>query len=128
MYSLQGKDASRPAGNWFQLFMVLFPKEYLPTSVIEGTIEGSIEVTGRRRRKRKKLLDDVWKTREYRKLKEEALDCTVWRSRFGRGHGPVVRETGRMLGIYFDIFPICLLTAIGLSPGGSSAHLHTNNT
>jgi len=26
-------------------------------------------------------------------LKEEALDRTVWRTRFGRGCGPVVRQT-----------------------------------
>jgi hypothetical protein len=26
-------------------------------------------------------------------LKEEALDRTVWRTRFGRGYGPVVRQT-----------------------------------
>jgi hypothetical protein len=26
-------------------------------------------------------------------LKEEALDSTLWRTRFGRGFGPVVRET-----------------------------------
>ena len=32
--SLQGKDASRLAGNWFQFVMVLFTKEYLPTSVL----------------------------------------------------------------------------------------------
>jgi len=32
--SLQGKDASNLAGNWFQLLMVLFTKEYLPTSVL----------------------------------------------------------------------------------------------
>jgi hypothetical protein len=60
VFILQGKDASKPAGNWFQLLMVLFTEEYLPTSVIEGKIEGSIKVTGRRRRKRKQLLDDVW--------------------------------------------------------------------
>jgi hypothetical protein len=34
MFSLQGKDASKPAGNWFQLLIVLFTKEYLPTSVV----------------------------------------------------------------------------------------------
>jgi hypothetical protein len=28
----------------------------------------------------------------YRKVKEEALDCTLWRTRFGRGCG-LVRET-----------------------------------
>jgi hypothetical protein len=27
------------------------------------------------------------------KLKEEALDRTQWRTRFGRGYGPVVRQT-----------------------------------
>jgi hypothetical protein len=26
-------------------------------------------------------------------LKEEAQDCTVWRTCFGRGFGPVVRQT-----------------------------------
>jgi len=31
---LQGKDASKPAGNWFQLLMVLFMKEYLPISAL----------------------------------------------------------------------------------------------
>jgi len=28
MFSLQGKDANKIAGNWFQLLMVLFMKEY----------------------------------------------------------------------------------------------------
>ena len=28
MFSLQGKDASKPTGNWFQLLMILFTKEY----------------------------------------------------------------------------------------------------
>jgi hypothetical protein len=26
-------------------------------------------------------------------LKEEALDCTLWRTCFGRDYGPVVRQT-----------------------------------
>jgi hypothetical protein len=34
LFSLQGRDASKPAGNWFQLLMVLFTKEYLPTYVL----------------------------------------------------------------------------------------------
>jgi len=33
VFSLEGKGASKPAGNWFRLLMVLFTKEYLPTSV-----------------------------------------------------------------------------------------------
>ena len=43
--------------------------------VIEGKIKGGIEVTGRRRtRRRKKLLDDLKERRGYSHLKEEALD------------------------------------------------------
>ena len=34
VFILQGKDASKPAGNWLQLLMVLFTKEYLPTFVL----------------------------------------------------------------------------------------------
>jgi hypothetical protein len=30
---------------------------------------------------------------QYWELKEEALDRTLWRTRFGRGYGPVVRQT-----------------------------------
>jgi len=58
--------------------------------VIERKIKGQIEVTRRRCRRRKKLLDDLKDRRWYCQLKEEALDCTMWRNRFGRGFGPVV--------------------------------------
>jgi hypothetical protein len=53
--------------------------------VIEGKIKGELEVTRRRRRRRKKLLDDLKDRRGYSHLKEEALDRTMWRTRFGRG-------------------------------------------
>ena len=58
--------------------------------VIEGKIKGQIKVTKRRGRRRKKLLDDLKDKRGYSQLKEEALDRTMWRNRFGRGFGPVV--------------------------------------
>jgi hypothetical protein len=61
--------------------------------VIEGKLEGRIEITGRRGRRRKQLLDDLKEKRIYWKLKEEALDRTLWRTRFGRGYGLVVRQT-----------------------------------
>jgi hypothetical protein len=61
--------------------------------VIEGKIKGGIEVTERRGRRCRKLLDDLTKRKENSPLKEEALDHTVWRARFGRGFGPVVRQT-----------------------------------
>jgi hypothetical protein len=60
---------------------------------IEGKLEGRIEMTRRRGRRRKQLLDDLKEKRIYWKLKEDALDCTLWRARFGRGYGPVVRQT-----------------------------------
>jgi hypothetical protein len=58
--------------------------------VSEGKIKGRIEVTRRRGRRRKKLLDDLGDRRGYSHLKEEALDRIKWRNRFGRGCGPVV--------------------------------------
>ena len=61
--------------------------------VIEGKIKGEMEVTRRRGRRRKKLLDDLKDRRGYSHLKEEALDRTMWRNRFGGGIGPVIRQT-----------------------------------
>ena len=50
-------------------------------------------MTGRRGRRRKQLLDNLKETRGYGKLKEEELDCTLWRVRFGKDYGPVVEQT-----------------------------------
>lgn len=49
-------------------------------------------MTRRRRRRSKKLLDDVKKPRECWKLRDEALDGSVWRTWFVRADGPVVRQ------------------------------------
>jgi hypothetical protein len=56
-----------------------------------------MEVTGRRgrRRRSRKLLDDLKEQRGDSHLKEEALDPTIWRARFGRGFRPVVRQTNK---------------------------------
>jgi hypothetical protein len=43
-----------------------------------------MEMAGRRGKRRKQLLDYLRETRGYWNLKEEALDCTVWGTRFGR--------------------------------------------
>ena len=61
--------------------------------VTEEKIQGGIEVIGRQGRRRMKLLDDLKERRGYSHLKEEDLDRTMWRARFGRGFGPVVRQT-----------------------------------
>ena len=49
-------------------------------------------MTGRQGRRRRKLLDDLKERRGYSHLKEEVLGRTMWRARFGRGFGPVVRQ------------------------------------
>jgi len=55
----------------------------------------------RRGRRSKQLVGDLKKTRVYLELKEETLDCTVWRTGFGRGYGPDVRQTD--MNIYSQI-------------------------
>jgi hypothetical protein len=65
--------------------------------VIEGKIKGEMKVTGRRGRRRRKILNELKKKRGYSHLKEEALDRTVWRAGFGRGFGPVVRQTDKWM-------------------------------
>jgi len=58
----------------------------LPIHVIQIIEELSVNVTGRRRRRRKEILNDLKKGSGNWKLKEEALDRTVWRTRFRRGY------------------------------------------
>jgi hypothetical protein len=71
----------RRKGNWIGHIL---RRNCLLKHVIEGKLEGRLEMTGRRGRRRKQLLDDIKEKRRYWKLKEEALDLTLWRSRFGR--------------------------------------------
>ena len=48
--------------------------------VIEGKMEGRVQLTERRGTRRRQLLDDREETRGYWKLKEEALNCTLGRT------------------------------------------------
>jgi hypothetical protein len=59
---------------------------------LRHVIEGKTDGTEKWQRSRKQLLDDM-EMRKYWTLKEEALDRTVWRTRFGSGCEPVVRQT-----------------------------------
>jgi len=60
--------------------------------VIEGKIKEEMEVTRRRGRRRRELLDDLKDRRGYSHLKEEALDRAMRRNLFRGGFGPVVRQ------------------------------------
>ena len=82
-------EISKRKANWIGHILC---RNCLLQRVIEGTIKGRIEVTGRCRGCRK-LLDDLKERRGYPHLKEEAVVCTMWRARFGRGFGPSVRQT-----------------------------------
>jgi len=83
---------SKHKANWIGHIL---HRNCLPHWVIEGKLKGGIEKTGRRGRRRRTLLDDLKERRGYSHLKEEALGPTMWRDRFGRGFGPVVRETAK---------------------------------
>jgi hypothetical protein len=61
--------------------------------VIEGKIKGGDRSDRKTRKKVRKLLDDLKERRRYSHLKEESLDRTAWKARFGRVFGPVVRQT-----------------------------------
>ena len=57
---------------------------------VEGNVRKN-KVKTRRRRRCKQLLNDLKEKRGYCKLKDEAVDSTPWKTRFGRGCGAVVR-------------------------------------
>jgi len=69
----------RRKANWIGHILC---RNCLLKQVIEGEKEGRIEVKERRGRRRNQLLDDLNKKIGYWKLKEEALDSTVWITRF----------------------------------------------
>ena len=50
-------------------------------------------MTGKRGRRRKQLLDNLKEKRRSWKFKGEALDRTLWGTRFGRVCGPVAKHT-----------------------------------
>ena len=66
---------------------------YLLIHVAERKIEVKMERPGRRGKRLKQLLDYLRETRGYWNLKKEGLGRTVWRTGFGRGYDPVVRQT-----------------------------------
>ena len=66
---------------------------YLLNHIIEGTIEGGIEVAGRWGKRSEQLQNELKQMTGCWKLKDHATDRTLWRTRFGRGYGPVVKLT-----------------------------------
>ena len=84
------REIRKRKANWIGHILC---RNCLLKQVIEGKIKGEMDVTRRRGRRRKKLLDDLKDRRGYSYLKVEALDRNMYRNRFERGFGPVVRQT-----------------------------------
>jgi len=51
--------------------------------LLKHVVEGKMEVTGIQGRRRKQILDDLQETKRYWKLKKDAPDHSLWRTRFG---------------------------------------------
>jgi hypothetical protein len=80
----------RRKANWIGHIM---RRNSLLKHTVERKVKLGMQVMGRQGRRRIHLLDHIKKTRGYWELKEEALDSTLWRSDYGRGYGPVMRQT-----------------------------------
>jgi hypothetical protein len=99
VYRLYIYKTSREMNAWYKaqggrnLTCGTLLRNCLVKHMIEGKLEGRIEMTGKWGRRHKQLPYDLNEKRRYWKLKEEALDRTRWRTRIGRGYGPVVRQT-----------------------------------
>ena len=82
-------DIRKRKDNWIGHIL---RRNCLLKQIIKGKIKGEMEVTRRRGRRHKKLLEDLKDRRGYSHLKEEALDHTMWTNRFGGGFRPVIRQ------------------------------------
>jgi hypothetical protein len=74
-------EISKRKANWIGHIL---RRNCLLRQVIEGKIKGGIEVTGRRGRRRMKLLDNLKERRGYAHLKEEArrlhfVESSLWK-------------------------------------------------
>jgi hypothetical protein len=61
--------------------------------LLKYVTEGKIEVMERQRRRHKQLADVLKEMRRYWNLKQEVLDHILWRTPFGQGCVPVIRQT-----------------------------------
>jgi hypothetical protein len=85
-------EISKLMANWIGHIL---RRNCLLRQIIEGKIKGGLEVTGRRGRRHRKILNDLIERSGYSHLKEELLDRSMWTAHFGRGFGLVVRQTAK---------------------------------
>jgi len=75
--------------------------------MVKEQMDGRLEVTGRRGRRHKKLLDDIKETRGYCKLKQKEVHRTVWRTGSGRDDGPTCRKADNRMNECMDLQFCC---------------------
>ena len=99
-----------------------FCRNYLLKHLIEVKVEGKLRREGRLKR----LLDGHKERKSYWNWRQKALERTLWRTRFGRSYGPVVRETAwwrckaTMWCKTGDVcVTLCILTAVALKVASS---------
>jgi hypothetical protein len=85
-------------------------------------------MAGRRGSRCKQILDDLKETRGYWKLKEEAIDRTVWITGFGRGYKPVVRERKERMNEARNAMEICFYAPHIPSWRAQGKHLLTDGS
>jgi len=56
--------------------------------LLKHVIEGKVEGMRRRGRRCKQLVEDLQEMKRYWSLKKKAVDCTHWRTHFGRVYDP----------------------------------------
>ena len=87
-------------------------RNWLLIHIVEGKIEGRIDVTGRRGRRPKELLDGLKEKVGYLKLKEETPDRTVWKTGCGRSYGSVVFQTTGWITMYVCVYNACIFVCM----------------
>jgi hypothetical protein len=93
---LTHKNILRAIPNWIAHIL---RRNCLLKHVIDGNMEWWRVAMERRGSRRKQILDGLKEMSEYWKLKEEALDRSVCRNRFGRGYGHLLRQTREWMSI-----------------------------
>ena len=92
-YSMSSKLREKCWSKYYYFILHVLFRHYLLKHIIKGQIEGRTQVTGRQGIRRRQLLDDPKKTTGEWKLKEEALESTVWGICFGRCYELILRQT-----------------------------------
>jgi len=68
-------------------------------------------------------MNDLMETPGYWKLKEKALDHTLWRTRFARGYRPVVWQTAEWVDVLYSTHGAHTTSSTQWVPGAFSSRV-----